>query len=91
MRRRHGKIKSTLVCAVGRRRQSATSNLASAGSAVLECAVAGRRGGYPAARMNEYANPYQDDPEAAPLTRTGRLTECALVVLLTFLAVYLSR
>ena len=76
---------------VGRRRQSAASNLAKARSAVPECAAREGHRRYPAARMNEYDNPYREDPAAAPLTRTGRLTECVLVVLLTFLAVYLSR
>jgi hypothetical protein len=58
---------------------------------VADWAAAERRGGYARARMNEYDNPYRDDPEAAPLTRIGRLAECSLVLLLTFLAVYLSR
>jgi hypothetical protein len=42
-------------------------------------------------RMESYKNPYRDDPESVPLTRTGRLTECALAVLLAVLAIYLSR
>jgi hypothetical protein len=41
-------------------------------------------------RMDNYHYPYSDDPESAPLTRVGRLTECALVLLLAVLAVYLS-
>jgi hypothetical protein len=40
--------------------------------------------------MDNYRYPYSDDPESAPLTRVGRLTECALVLLLAVLAVYLS-
>jgi hypothetical protein len=43
-----------------------------------------------AACMEKYENPYRDDPELAPLTRTGRLAECALAVLLALLAVYLA-
>lgn len=45
----------------------------------------------PPLRMDKYHNPYRDDPESVPLTRVGRLTECALAVLLAVLAVYLSR
>lgn len=41
--------------------------------------------------MERYHNPYRDDPELAPLTRAGRLVECALAMLLAFLAIYLSR
>ena len=41
--------------------------------------------------MHKYDNPYRDDPESAPLTRTGRLTECAVSVVLALLAFYLSR
>jgi hypothetical protein len=41
--------------------------------------------------MNNDHNPYRDDPELAPLTRTGRFIECAFAVVLAFLAVYLSR
>ena len=41
--------------------------------------------------MQKYDNPYRDDPESAPLTRIGRLTECALSLLLALLAFYLSR
>jgi hypothetical protein len=41
--------------------------------------------------MNNYDNPYPDDPELAPLTRAGRFIECALAVVLAFLAVYLSK
>jgi len=46
---------------------------------------------YPAARMDKYENPYRDAPECVPLSRLGRVTECALGVLLALLAVYLSR
>jgi len=41
--------------------------------------------------MENYDNPYRDDPELTPLTRAGRLIECGFAVLLAFLAVYLSR
>jgi hypothetical protein len=41
--------------------------------------------------MDKYENPYRDAPETVPLTRFGRLAECALGILLAFLAVYLSR
>jgi hypothetical protein len=41
--------------------------------------------------METYANPYREDPQPVPLTRAARLTECALALLLTLLAVYLSR
>src|SRR5687768_1199826 len=44
-----------------------------------------------AASMQKYENPYRDDPELVPLTRAGRLAECALAVLLALLAIYLSR
>ena len=43
------------------------------------------------AAMNTHDNPYRDDPELAPLTRTGRFIECAFAVVLAFLAVYLSK
>lgn len=42
-------------------------------------------------RMENYANPYHEEPQPAPLTRADRLAECALALLLTLLAVYLSR
>lgn len=45
----------------------------------------------PCAAMNTYENPYREDPELAPLSRTGRFIECAFAVVLAFLAVYLSR
>jgi hypothetical protein len=57
------------------------------------CGIAqpdGEGGAYSARRMDNYHYPYSDDPESAPLTRVGRLTECALVLLLAVLAVYLS-
>lgn len=41
--------------------------------------------------MDQYKNPYHDDPELAPLTRVGRVMECALAVLLALLAIYVSR
>jgi hypothetical protein len=41
--------------------------------------------------MASYNNPYRDDPESAPLTRTGRLAECVLSMALALLAFYLSR
>jgi hypothetical protein len=41
--------------------------------------------------MNNYDNPYSDDPELAPLTPAGRLIECVFAVVLAFLAVYLSK
>jgi hypothetical protein len=41
--------------------------------------------------MDEYKNPYHDDPELAPLTRVGRVMECAVAVLLALLAIYVSR
>lgn len=41
--------------------------------------------------MESYANPYREEPPPLPLTRAGRLTECALALILTLLAVYLSR
>ena len=41
--------------------------------------------------METYDNPYRDEPAAAPLTRAGRLVECAVALVLTLLAVYLSR
>ena len=41
--------------------------------------------------MENYANPYHEEPQPVPLTRAGRLTECVLALLLTLLAVYLSR
>jgi len=41
--------------------------------------------------METYDNPYREEPQHAPPTRAGRLTECALALLLTLLAVYLSR
>jgi hypothetical protein len=41
--------------------------------------------------MDKYDNPYRDDPELTPLTRAGRLAECAFALLLALLAVYLSR
>jgi hypothetical protein len=41
--------------------------------------------------MDKYENPYRDAPDCVPLTRAGRLVECALGVLLALLAVYLSR
>jgi len=43
------------------------------------------------AAMNNYDNPYRDDPELAPLTPAGRFIECAFAVVLAFLAVYLSK
>jgi len=43
------------------------------------------------AAMDPYHNPYRDQPPAAPLTRAGRLVECMLALVLTLLAVYLSR
>lgn len=43
------------------------------------------------AAMDTYDNPYCDQPPAAPLTPAGRLIECMLAMLLTLLAVYLSR
>jgi hypothetical protein len=45
----------------------------------------------PLLSMDKYDNPYRDDPESVPLTRVGRLAECALALLLALLAVYLSR
>ena len=42
-------------------------------------------------RMDNYDNPYRDDPESAPLTRVGRVIECGLALLMAVLAVYLSR
>ena len=41
--------------------------------------------------MDNYHNPYRDDPECAPLTRVGRVVECGLALLMAVLAVYLSR
>lgn len=41
--------------------------------------------------MEMYRNPYRDDPELAPLTRSGRVIECLLTVLLAVLAILLSR
>jgi hypothetical protein len=41
--------------------------------------------------MDEYKNPYHDDPELTPLTRVGRVMECAVAVLLALLAIYVSR
>jgi hypothetical protein len=41
--------------------------------------------------MDNYDNPYRDDPESAPLTRAGRLAECAGAAILALLAFYLSR
>ena len=41
--------------------------------------------------MNNYDNPYRDDPELTPLTRAGRFIECTFAVVLAILAVYLSR
>jgi hypothetical protein len=41
--------------------------------------------------MHPYNNPYREDPELAPLTRTGRVLECAVAVMLALLAIYLSR
>jgi hypothetical protein len=41
--------------------------------------------------MQEYRNPYRDDPELAPLTRSGRFMERAVAVMLALLAIYLSR
>ena len=41
--------------------------------------------------MNNYDNPYRDDPELTPLTRAGRFVECTFAVVLAILAVYLSR
>jgi hypothetical protein len=43
------------------------------------------------APMDNYANPYRDDPESLPQTRAGRLIECGVALLLAVLAVYLSR
>jgi hypothetical protein len=42
-------------------------------------------------RMDNYDNPYRDDPESVPQTRAGRLVECGIALLLAVLAVYLSR
>jgi len=41
--------------------------------------------------MNNYDNPYRDDPELAPMTRAGRFIECTFAVVLAILAVYLSK
>ena len=41
-------------------------------------------------RMDNYDNPYRDDPQSFPLTPAGRAVECALALLLAVLAVYLS-
>lgn len=41
--------------------------------------------------MDQYDNSYRDEPGTAPLTRSGRLTECVLALLLALLSVYLSR
>jgi hypothetical protein len=41
--------------------------------------------------MYEYNNPYREDPELAPLTRVGRVLECAAAVMLALLAIILSR
>jgi hypothetical protein len=41
--------------------------------------------------MDNYDNPYRDDPESVPQTRAGRLVECGIALLLAVLAVYLSR
>jgi hypothetical protein len=41
--------------------------------------------------MDNYDNPYRNDPESSPLTRVGRFIECGLALLLAVLAVYLSR
>jgi len=40
--------------------------------------------------MDNYDNPYHEDPEPVPLTRAGRLIECGLALVLAVLAVYLS-
>ena len=63
------------------------------GRSVADCAADQRVRDYAAgfAAMNNYDNPYRDDPELAPLTRAGRLMECAFAVVLAFLAVYLSK
>jgi hypothetical protein len=45
----------------------------------------------PLRRMDNYDNPYRNDPESSPLTRVGRFIECGLALLLAVLAVYLSR
>jgi hypothetical protein len=41
--------------------------------------------------MHGYNNPYREDPELAPLTRAGRVLECAVAMMLALLAIYLSR
>ena len=41
--------------------------------------------------MHDYENPYGSDPQFAPLSRAGRLAECAASVVLALLAFYLSR
>jgi hypothetical protein len=41
--------------------------------------------------MDNYDNPYRDDPESVSPTRAGRLIECGIALLLAVLALYLSR
>jgi hypothetical protein len=41
--------------------------------------------------MDQYRNPYRDDPELAPLSRGGRFMECTVAVMLALLAIYLSQ